>query len=301
LVPAIAWSTTYAPLQQYGLKLKIVDVDFATLNVSPQTLMNAISKKTKLIIAVNILGNPCELDKFKKICNKKNIILMEDNCESLGAKIKNKFTGTFGLVNTMSFFYSHHISTIEGGMISTNDNEIYNLLLSLRAHGWTRDQINFDKKKFEQYQFILPGYNVRPTEINASTGIAQLNKLKKLISIRRKNLHFYQKIFSNNPLLHIQRSVGFNSSFSFVFIFKKKFLKLKKQIFKELKNHNIEYRLITGGCFTKHPVKKYFNYKIHKNLNNSNYIHENGFFLGNAPKDLIEELLKFNKILVKYY
>ena len=151
IVPSIAWATTYAPLQQYGLKLKILDVDFDTLNVSPQTLSKAITNKTKLVVAVSILGNPCKLDQFKKICDQKKVILIEDNCESLAAKIKNKYTGTFGILNTMSFFYSHHISTIEGGMVSTNDKEIYNILLSLRAHGWTRDQINFEKKKFEKY------------------------------------------------------------------------------------------------------------------------------------------------------
>lgn len=301
IVPSIAWSTTYAPLQQFGLKLKILDVDFDTLNVSPETLIKAISNKTKLVVAVSILGNPCKLHEYKKICKKNNIILMEDNCESLGSKIQNKYTGTFGLVNTMSFFFSHHISTIEGGMVSTNDKEIYNILLSLRAHGWTRDQVNFDNKKYEKYEFVFPGYNVRPTEINAATGITQLKKLEKFISIRRKNFNLYQKIFSNNKIFYIQRETGFNSSFSFTFVFKKKYLNLKKSIYEDLKKENIQFRLITGGCFTRHSVKKYFDYKIFKNLKNANYIHENGFFLGNAPIDLSEQLIKFNKLIIKYY
>ena len=301
IVPSIAWATTYAPLQQYGLKLKILDVDFNTLNVSPKMLSEAISNKTKLVVAVSILGNPCKLHEYKKICDKKNIILIEDNCESLGAKINNKYTGTYGLLNTMSFFFSHHISTIEGGMVSTNDKEIYNILLSLRAHGWTRDQINFNKKKYEKYEFILPGYNVRPTELNAATGISQLKKLNKFLDIRRKNFSLYQKIFSNNKLFHIQKEEGLNSSFAFTFVFKKKYLNLKKKIFEDLKKEKIQFRLITGGCFTRHPVKKYFNFKIFKNLKNANYIHENGFFLGNAATDLIEQLIKFNKVIIKYY
>jgi CDP-6-deoxy-D-xylo-4-hexulose-3-dehydrase len=301
IVPSIAWATTYAPLQQYGLKLKILDVDFNTLNVSPKMLSEAISNKTKLVVAVSILGNPCKLHEYKKICDKKNIILIEDNCESLGAKINNKYTGTYGLLNTMSFFFSHHISTIEGGMVSTNDKEIYNILLSLRAHGWTRDQINFNKKKYEKYEFILPGYNVRPTELNAATGISQLKKLNKFLDIRRKNFSLYQKIFSNNKLFHIQIEEGLNSSFAFTFVFKKKYLNLKKKIFEDLKKEKIQFRLITGGCFTRHPVKKYFNFKIFKNLKNANYIHENGFFLGNAATDLSEQLIKFNKVIIKYY
>ncbi len=306
IVPAISWSTTYSPLQQYGLKLKFIDVDFGTLNIDLKKLKKAISKKTKLIVLVNILGNPCNIKEIAEICKKKSIYLMEDNCESLGAKYKNKYTGTSGELNTMSFFYSHHISAIEGGMITTNNNELADLIRSIRSHGWTRDvkdlkNLGHSKKKFETYQFILPGYNVRPTEINAATGITQLDKLKKLISIRRKNFKLYQKIFNKNKIFHIQKENGISSSFSLVFIFKKKYLHLKNRIFYDLKENNIQYRLITGGCFTKHPVKKYFNYQIFKNLNNANYIHENGFFLGNAPIDLSNEIIKFNKVIIRYY
>jgi len=306
IVPAISWSTTYSPLQQYGLKLKFVDVDFKTLNIDTEKLKKAISKKTKLIVLVSILGNPCNIQEIAKLCIDKGIYLMEDNCESLGAKYKNKYTGTSGDINTMSFFYSHHISAIEGGMITTNDEELADLMRSIRSHGWTRDvknlkNLGYAKKKFETYQFILPGYNVRPTEINAATGISQLKKLKNLIKQRRKNFLLYQKIFSKNKIFHIQKENGLSSSFSFVFIFKKKYLRLKSKIYKDLKKNNIQYRLITGGCFTKHPVKKYFNYKIFNNLNNANYIHDNGFFLGNAPFDLEKQLIHFNKVIIKYY
>ena len=306
IVPAISWSTTYSPLQQYGLKLKFVDVDFDTLNIDTEKLKKAISKKTKLIVLVSILGNPCNIHEIAKICKDRKIFLMEDNCESLGAKYKNKYTGTSGDINTMSFFYSHHISAIEGGMVTTNNDELADLIRSIRSHGWTRDvknlkNLGYSKKKFETYQFILPGYNVRPTEINAATGATQLKKLNNLIKERRKNFTLYQKIFRKNKIFHIQKENGFSSSFSFVFIFKKKYLELKNKIYEDLKKNNIQYRLITGGCFTKHPVKKYFDYKIFNNLNNANYIHDNGFFLGNAPYNLEEQLIHFNKVIIKYY
>jgi CDP-6-deoxy-D-xylo-4-hexulose-3-dehydrase len=231
---------------------------------------------------------------------------MEDNCESLGAKIKNKFSGTFGIVNTYSFFYSHHISTIEGGMILTNDTEMNEILISLRSHGWTRDAINKklltkNNQKFENYQFVLPGYNVRPTEINAAVGLVQLKKLNNFIKIRRKNFNLYQKIFKNNKIFTIQKENGKSSAFSFIFIFKKEYLNSKDKIFKKLKEYNIQYRLITGGCFIKHEVKKYFNYSVYKNLNNANYIHEHGFFLGNAAIDLKDQLINFNKAIVEFY
>lgn len=301
IVPAIGWATTYSPLQQYGLKLKIVDVDPQTLNIDVKKLLSAITKKTKLIVVVNILGNPADLEQIASICKKKNIYLMEDNCESLGAKQNNKFTGTFGIVNTMSFFYSHHMTTIEGGMVSTNNPEIYKILRSLRSHGWDRD-IKI-KKKFEQYNFIYPGYNLRPTEINAAIGLEQLKKVDEMIEVRRKNYAIYKKIFSNNKIFHIQKENenSSSSSFALTFVFKKKYLGLKNKILNELKEKNIQYRLITGGSFEKHPVKKYFNYSIYKNTKHANYIHDNGFFVGNMPKDLSDELLYLNKAIVKFY
>ena len=306
IVPAISWSTTYHPLQQFNLKLKIIDVGLDTVNIDTKKLIAAITPKTKLIIAVNILGNPCDLFEIRQICKQKGIYLMEDNCESLGAKIKNKFCGTFGIVNTYSFFYSHHISTIEGGMILTNDTEMNEILISLRSHGWTRDAINKklltkNNQKFENYQFVLPGYNVRPTEINAAVGLVQLKKLNNFIKIRRKNFNLYQKIFKNNKIFTIQKENGKSSAFSFIFIFKKEYLNSKDKIFKKLKEYNIQYRLITGGCFIKHEVKKYFNYSVYKNLNNANYIHEHGFFLGNAAIDLKDQLINFNKAIVEFY
>ena len=198
IVPTLSWSTTYYPLQQYGLKLRFVDIDLETLNVNVDNIIKACTRKTKLIVAVNILGNPLELSKLRLFCKKKKIYLMEDNCESMGAKINGKYTGTFGIVNTFSTFFSHHISTIEGGLILTDDFEVYNLLLSLRSHGWTRDlSKNFylkkDQNKYENYCFTVPGYNVRPTNLNAAIGIEQLKKLKKLIDIRRKITNFLIK------------------------------------------------------------------------------------------------------------
>ncbi len=302
IVPALAWSTTYHPLQQYGLKIRLVDIDINTLNAKADDIIKSVTSKTKAIVAVSILGNPVELDKLKKFCFKKKIYLIEDNCESMGAKIKGKFTGTFGIVNTFSSFFSHHISTIEGGIILTDDREIYELALSLRSHGWTRDNTkNFYMKKFqssyEDYCFILPGYNVRPTNINAAVGIEQLKKLKKLIAIRRKNHKLFIKLFKDDERFIIQKLNGYASSFAFTFIFRKKFLKEKNKILKKLKKAQIEYRLITGGSFLKHPVKKYYDFSVYKNLNTTNYIHENGFFVGNHPKSLVSELKYLKKII----
>ena len=135
IVPAVSWSTTYFPLQQYGLKLKFVDIDLETLNYDLVELKSAVSNSTRAIITVNLLGNPNDFSQIKKIIGDRDLILIEDNCESLGSQFENKFTGSFGLMGTFSSFFSHHISTMEGGMVITDDEELYHILLCLRAHG----------------------------------------------------------------------------------------------------------------------------------------------------------------------
>ena len=138
LVPAVSWSTTYFPLQQYGLKLKFIDIDINTLNYNLHDLENAITEKTKAIMVVNLLGNNNDFEKIYSIISGKNITVIEDNCESMGAIYKGKYAGTFGLMGTFSSFFSHHISTMEGGVVVTDSEEFYHILLCLRAHGWTR-------------------------------------------------------------------------------------------------------------------------------------------------------------------
>ena len=302
IVPTLSWSTTYHPLHQYGLKLKFVDIDINTLNAKVDDIIAAVTKKTKLIVAVSILGNPVELEKLRKFCSKKKIYLMEDNCESMGAKVGKKFTGTFGIVNTFSTFFSHHISTIEGGLILTNDSEIYNIILSLRSHGWTRDlekknYLKKSQKKYEDYCFVLPGYNLRPTNINAAIGLEQLKKLDKFIKIRNHNHKIFQKLFTNDKRFILQKSVHSPSSFAFTMVLRKKYLHKKKYYLEKLKKAGIEFRLITGGSFFKHPVSKYFDYKLFNGSKNVDYVHNNGFFVGNHPKKLDKELNYLKKIL----
>jgi len=308
IVPAIAWSTTYSPLQQHGLKIKIVDISLKDLNADIDKILSAITKKTKMIVAVSILGFPAELKKMRDICKKKNIYLFEDNCEALGAKIEREKTGTFGVLSSHSFFFSHHISTIEGGMVTTNDHELYCLMKSIRAHGWSRDlpknkNLNFSKKKglYEKYNFILPGYNLRSTEISAAIGIEQLKKLKNMIYIRNKNLKLFQNLFKNDKRFIIQKTKYTTSSFSLPMIFKNKVTqKFKLRFFNLLKKNNINFRLITGGCFTEHPYKKYFNYEIYKNVNNAKKAHKDGFFVGNASRNLTKEIKKFYKVIKNF-
>lgn len=299
IVPAVSWSTTYFPLQQYGLKVKFVDIDLQTLNFNLSALEEAISEKTKVIFAVNLLGNSNDFTKIQSLIGSKNITLLEDNCESFGATFNKKFTGTFGLMGTFSSFYSHHISTMEGGCIITDDEEIYHILLSIRAHGWTR---NLPKDNFvtgtksddafeESFKFVLPGYNVRPIEMSGAIGIEQLKKARNFIDIRRKNANYFKSKFEDISSIIIQNEIGKSSWFGFSMILKKSFPISRIQLISLLENKKIEYRPIVSGNFLKNKnALRYFDYEIHDTIENAEYLDKNGLFVGNHQVDIRSEI-----------
>ena len=307
IVPSVSWSTTYTPLQQYGLRLKFVDISLDTLNYDLEKLNNAISEKTRLIVAVNLLGNSNEFDRIENMIKERNIYLFEDNCESMGAKFDSKFTGTFGIAGSFSTFFSHHISTMEGGVILTDNFELYNIMLSLRAHGWTRnlgiDNPLYKKsnnKFIESFNFILPGYNLRPLELSGAIGIEQLKKLSKLIEMRRKNASYFQQLFKNNDKIIIQKEIGQSSWFGFSIIINERNTSIKREdLILELENSGIETRPIVSGNFVKNKVLDFFDYEIFEDLANSEILDKNGFFGGNHHYDLKNELEHLNKIINK--
>ncbi|EHX31616.1 putative pyridoxamine 5-phosphate-dependent dehydrase [Escherichia coli DEC12C] len=286
IVPAVSWSTTYYPLQQYGLKVKFVDINKETLNIDIDSLKNAISDKTKAILTVNLLGNPNDFAKINEIINNRDIILLEDNCESMGAVFQNKQAGTFGVMGTFSSFYSHHIATMEGGCVVTDDEELYHVLLCLRAHGWTR---NLPKENMvtgtksddifeESFKFVLPGYNVRPLEMSGAIGIEQLKKLPGFISTRRSNAQYFVDKFKDHPFLDIQKEVGESSWFGFSFVIKEGAAIERKSLVNNLISAGIECRPIVTGNFLKNErVLSYFDYSVHDTVANAEYIDKNGF------------------------
>lgn len=297
IVPAVSWSTTYFPLQQYGLKLKFVDIDLETLNYDLEALSTAISDKTKMIMVVNLLGNPNDFDLINEIIKDKEIVLIEDNCESMGAEYKGKQAGTFGIMGTFSTFFSHHMATMEGGFVTTDDEELYHVLLSLRAHGWTRNlpKINHVSNKSddwftESFRFVLPGYNVRPLEMSGAIGVEQLKKLPSFIENRRNNAKHFVKLFQNHPDFIIQLDLDKSSWFGFSFIIKPESNLKRIDIINKLIENNIECRPIVTGDFTQNEVMKYFDYEIHNELVNAKYLHENGFFVGNQQVPIEKEL-----------
>ena len=289
IVPAVSWSTTFYPLYQYGLKIKFVDIDLHTLNYDLDQLEQAVTDNTRAIMAVNLLGNPNDFGRIQQIIGERNIVLMEDNCESMGAQYEGKHAGTFGLMGGYSSFFSHHISTMEGGLIVTDDEELYQILLSLRAHGWTR---NLPKQNLvcgdksddpfeESFRFVLPGYNVRPLEIEGALGVEQVKRLPSLIAARRENGKLLQAAMANHSDIIIQQEIGESSWFGFSLVIRPGSKLTRKELVAKLNALGFECRPIVAGNFAKNEVVKYFDPEVHGTLKNAEHIDQNGLFVGN--------------------
>lgn len=266
IVPAVGWATSYSPFQQYGWRLVFLDIDRETLNYRPVDLWYAVDKyDDPLILAVNLLGNPNDFYAFPR-----KVHILEDNCESLGAEYDNKKAGSFGLMASHSTFFSHHICTMEGGVVTTNNEYLYQMLLCLRSHGWTRSlpEKNLLNAKVESFNFILPGYNVRPTEMQCAIGLKQLEKLPKLIEARRENA-------SKFPL-KTQKETGKSSWFGFA-VFGDDVERVSKVC---------ETRPVVTGNFLRSPSIKFYDYEVFGKIENADYIHDNACFIGNSHQKI---------------
>jgi CDP-6-deoxy-D-xylo-4-hexulose-3-dehydrase len=289
IVPAVSWSTTYYPLCQYGLKLKFVDIDLATLNYDLDALEAAVTDATRAIMVVNLLGNPNDFDRIRNIIDGRRIVMIEDNCESMGATFNGQQAGTFGVAGSFSSFFSHHISTMEGGVVTVDDDELYHVMLALRAHGWTRNLPKdnhvsgrkSDDPFEESFRFVLPGYNLRPLEMSGALGQEQLKKLPELVRGRRSNGRYLQEKLSGNDKLVIQSETGESSWFGFSLVIRPGANVTRKELLTRLVSEGFECRPIVGGNFAKNEVMKYFDYEIHGDLKNADYIDRHGLFIGN--------------------
>jgi CDP-6-deoxy-D-xylo-4-hexulose-3-dehydrase len=304
IVPAVSWATTYHPLQQYGLRMKIIDVELETINIDVRQLESAIGPRTRAIVGVSILGNPAALDVIRRFADEHDLYFIEDNCESMDAELCGRKAGTFGHLSTFSSFFSHHISTMEGGMVTTDDREVFELVRSMRAHGWVRDlppdsticmarQDDF----YEAYRFILPGYNVRPLEMSGAIGLEQLRKLPKMTDERRKNWSRFVNLFAIDNRFIIQRENGKSSAFSFTIVLNPEAGLSRPKIMRALKEADIGYRIITGGCISRHDVIKYYDHECLDALPNANLVHDLGFFVGNHPFDLSPQIDRLREVL----
>lgn len=267
IVPAVAWSTSYSPFQQYGWRLVFLDIDRETLNYKPADLWRASEfYEDPVVLAVNLLGNPNDFNAFPR-----KVHVLEDNCESLGAEYECakagwKKTGSFGLMGTHSTFFSHHICTMEGGVVTTNDEWLYQAMLCIRSHGWTRHlpEKNVFGVKPGKFDFLMPGYNVRPTEIQCAIGLKQLEKIDRIIEGRRENAERFP--------LKTQKEIGKSSWFGFT-VFGEDVAKVAKVA---------ETRPVVTGNFLRSPSIKHYKHEIFGMTHNADFIHDHACFIGNS-------------------
>ena len=315
LIPVLCWSTSLWPLVQFGLKPVFVDVDVETLNVNINDLINKISNRTKAIMLINVHGNSSDLFKIKKIARKKNIILIEDNCEALGSKLKNKYLGTFGDFSTFSFFYSHQITSGEGGMIVCHNDRDYEILFSLRSHGWLGGTRFYPRslgiyKKYAKknldldprYIFVNSGFNVRPTDIQAAIARNQFKRLNQLMSIRSKNKDLIIKNIIgskkwNNQFTFISSALNNKTSWmGLPILLNEKYLLKKREFINYLDEVGIETRPIISGSFLNQPAAKLYKLNPKKLLfKNAQKIQDLGFLIGLHTKKISKKNIEFIK------
>ena len=305
LIPAVCWSTSLWPLIQYGLKPIFVDIDIKTLNIDIEDLKKKIGKKTRAIMIVHILGLSTDMDELIKICKKNKLILFEDTCESLGTKYRSKNLGNFGDFGSYSFYYSHQITSGEGGMVVCKDKNDYQILKCLRSHGWSRNTKlhNFYKKKYknlnEKFLFINSGYNLRPLDVTAAIAKNQYKRLNYFKKIRNFNRNLIiKKIINNkkwkNQFEFINPPKFIDASwFGLPILINNKFIKKKEKFLNFLDKIGIENRPIVSGNFLNQPAIELYKMKIKGKFNNAQKIEDSGFFIGLHTKKISEKLANF--------
>lgn len=290
IVPAVSWSTTYYPLHQYGLRMTFVDIDPDTLNYDLEALAKAIGPDTRAIMVVNLLGNPNDFDRLNAIIGGRDILVIEDNCESLGATFNGRQAGTFGIAGSYSSFFSHHIATMEGGLVVTDDEELHHIMLSVRSHGWTRHLPKFnhvtgeksDDPFEESFKFVLPGYNLRPLEMSGAIGQEQIAKLPMIVGERRKNAEAFRALMQGYPQIRTQQEIGESSWFGFSMVVRPDAGFDRADLIRALGDHGVECRPVVAGNFAKNDVvKNHMDHSVHGSLHNADDIDRNGLFIGN--------------------
>ena len=305
LIPAVCWSTSLWPLIQNGLIPKFVDIDLKTLNIDINDLKRKITKKTKAIMSVHILGLSTNMDELVKICKKKKLILFEDTCESLGTKYKSKYLGNFGDFASYSFYYSHQITSGEGGMVVCKNRKDYEILKCLRSHGWSRNSNlhKLYKKKYknlnDKFLFINSGYNLRPLDVTAAIAKNQYKRLDLFIKKRNSNRKLIiKKILNhkkwNNQFIFLKVPKNIQPSWFGLPILISDRLKSKKNKFlKFLDKIGIENRPIVSGNFLNQPASKLYKLTSKEKFVSSQKVEDNGFFIGLHTKKTSHKLANY--------
>lgn len=307
IVPTIGWSTTYFPIFQNNFLPNFVDVDPETYNMDTSKIEEAITNQTVAIMPVNLCGNPCDFGPIKEICKKHNLLLIEDNCESMGAMWNSDFTGSIGDMGSFSFFFSHHIQTMEGGMILCRNKDDADYIRSMRAHGWCRDFDNDNLYKKtgnffkDSFTFVTPGYSVRPVEMSGAIGSVQLKKWDDIVNRRLKNAGYFKQFFDSEPWLDVQQvKNGVSTWFSFGCVLNERLKGRRDDVIKAFDENGIEARPLASGHWLKQPVMKDLDYiDMFKDYPASQNIDENGFWIGNHATDMSLGIEKVHEVLKK--
>ena len=301
VVPSVSWATDLSSPMVLGLETILCDCNLQDLSLDLDKLEKIFEEESpEVCILVSVLGLVPDMKRIMSLCKKYNVILLEDVCESLGSKYKDDYLGTFGLMSFFSFYYGHHISTIEGGMITTEDKNMHDILVSIRNHGWDRDWSEDLKKEYREkygidsfssmYAFYFPGLNLRSTDLQAFLGINQIEKIEPFSSVRNRNFLKYSELIKENYLNVNQRDGDFVSNFAYPVVHSE-----RDSIIAKIKEHNIEVRPLIAGSMAKQPFAKGVNKKY--GTGNSDIIHEKGFYLPNH-QDLSLEQVEFIASLV---
>ena len=306
IVPAMSWVSDCSSVINLGMDLVLVDVNLNNFSMSVQALKNAITPKTKAIMLVHGLGFNALNEEIIRIANANNIMLLEDVCESHGAEFNGKRVGTFGDLSCFSFYFGHHMTTIEGGVLCTNDPELYELARMFRSHGFTREASQEVQKHYSStypqlnplFTFAVPGFNVRSTELNAVLGLNQLPRLDSAIAKRKENLQIWLDNL-DNTIYYTEFDQEGNSSFALPLVWHFQMLLEKEKICEILEEEGVEYRLgtIGGGSQARQPYVQNSLHEVRGGLKNSDYIHANSLYIGNHTDLTADQIINLCKRL----
>lgn len=305
IVSALSWSTTVWPLVQYGLVPVIVDIDHVSLNMDAAEVAGAVTSKTRAVMPVHVYGNPCEMDALREICDRHSLILIEDCCEALGAKWRKAPVGTFGMVGTFSFYFSHHISTIEGGIVVTRDPELADMMRMQRSHGWTREceQAMPTREGLDaRFTFEEAGYNLRLTEVQSAIGLVQLPKLKDYVRSRRAAVHELKTALGDIGGIRFQGEHPENYSSWFGFTIITDGEKIKANSMRaHLEANGIETRPIICGNIARQPAMKKYPHRVSGSLARADDILHNAFSIGCHQDVRQEQIAHIVEVMRRLY
>lgn len=311
LVPSVTWPTQIWSAMMAGLKVRLVDTDPVTLNMDLKDLEGKITPRTRAISLVHLMGNPCDMDRVLALCQKYDLVLIEDCCEALGAKFRGQAVGTFGLAGSFSFFFSHHITTMEGGMIVCQDQILSDVFRLLRAHGWARNakylQMEPQAGLDPRYMFINWGFNVRPTELQAGFGLEQLKRLPAFNAQRAKNAEYFNHYLRrHHDLMHLMevQPQAECSWFALPIVLTGECPFTKGEFLSYLEAQGVETRPVVAGNLALQPVCQLYPELQDANLPGASIVHERGFYLGLYPFDsmqVLDRLIEtFEQFICKY-